>query len=91
MEEQHTCVKFCFKHWGTAPEMKKKKVELLLKTINHTAALPVQRSVLTTSTQYKANQIVCQEYVDLFLECDDTVHQQFIPPLTVGDFVTLRK
>lgn len=80
MKEQHTCVKFCFKHWETPLELQKKKAELLLKTRNHIEALPVQRSVLTTSTQYKANQTECQKYIDLFLECDDTVHQQFIPP-----------
>jgi len=63
MKEQHTCVEFCFRLWKYTSEKHKKKGELLLKTRNHTAALPLQKAVLTTTTQYKANKIVYQEYV----------------------------
>jgi hypothetical protein len=66
MKEQHACVKFCFRLWETASEVQKNEAELLLKTRNHTAALTLQETALTTSTQYKATQIVYQEYVDLF-------------------------
>jgi hypothetical protein len=66
MKEQHAYVKYCFKLWETAAEMQKNEAALLLKTGNHKAALPLQKPGLITSTQYKAIQIVYQEYVDLF-------------------------
>ena len=66
MKEKYVCVKFCFKLWKTASQMQKNEVGLLLKTRKCTTALPLQKPVLTTSTQYKANQIVYQENVDLF-------------------------
>jgi hypothetical protein len=80
MKEQHACVKFCFKFWETASEMQKNEAELLLKTRNHTAALPLQKPVLTTSTQYQVRQIVYQEYADLFWNSMTLFHQEFIPP-----------
>ena len=66
LKEQRACVKFCFKLWETASEMLKNEAELLLKTRNHTAALPLQKPVLTATTQYQAIQIVYQGYADLF-------------------------
>jgi hypothetical protein len=64
--EQYTCVKLWFELWEAAPEMQQKKPKLPLQPRNQTAAVPVQKPVLTTSTQNKASQVVCQEYVDLF-------------------------
>jgi hypothetical protein len=66
LKEKHTCVKLCFKLRESASEMQEKKPELLLQPRNKRAALPVQKSLVTTPTQNKANQVVYQEYVDLF-------------------------
>jgi len=95
MKEQHTCVIFCFKRWETASEMQKKKAELLLKTRNHTAALPVQKPVLTTSTQYKANQNVCQNIfffnvMTLFIR-NLFLHEKQLTKVSSGRFCNTKK
>jgi hypothetical protein len=53
---------------------------VLLQSRSKTALLTLEKAVLSTSKDSKANMVKIKEHAGDFFYCENTVHQEFGPP-----------